>query len=88
MELTSPPGGDNKLAVALGEYEPTVRCSGRSRAADRFCFGIAATMDAGMDLLLFGDRSHDPEVDEDLPLTIAARKNHFLFFSPPFTPIR
>ena len=61
-------GGDNRLAVTLSPYAPTVQCEGSSIPFNRgSCAAIERGMQAYDKQLLFGDSRLDPAVDEELP---------------------
>lgn len=68
MILKAGPGGDNRLAVLLRPYVPTIRCEGSNIPFSReSCAAIEWGMEADDRQRLFGDRRLDPAVEEELP---------------------
>ena len=68
-------GGDNKIAVAIADYKPNIKCDTTSTPGPSWgsCVGIFANMRATKQPRIFGHPG-DPLVEEELPLLLEEGK--------------
>lgn len=74
-------GGDNRVDVVIGSYEPRVRCDRTAVKGPPWesCLLINADMRASRARRVFGDKRADPRVEDNLPFTYKASMFGLLF---------